>query len=207
MHLQIWKHINGFGVIQIWYGTLFELSDLYDAHTGILLNKMILSPCSACNVKWLGLRGDDLQLIPESAFQELKPRDSQIAKSLLSSKFLQVCIYSTNANCQCLMFDHLALWLEAIHLFFWGEMVCTYTSRVYATSNLSCFFGCRRVTELSWRWWWRVASVRRSKPSTPTGSISWGSTSRERLYRATTSDGRCHVPCCLFLCLYWAQKC
>ncbi|KAG2576829.1 meiotic recombination protein SPO11-2 isoform X2 [Panicum virgatum] len=43
----------------------------------------------ACNVKWLGLRGDDLQLIPESAFQELKPRDSQIAKSLLSSKFLQ----------------------------------------------------------------------------------------------------------------------
>ncbi|WVZ94999.1 hypothetical protein U9M48_040814 [Paspalum notatum var. saurae] len=43
----------------------------------------------ACNVKWLGLRGDDLPLIPESAFQELKPRDSQIAKSLLSSKFLQ----------------------------------------------------------------------------------------------------------------------
>ncbi|CAL4996832.1 unnamed protein product [Urochloa decumbens] len=43
----------------------------------------------ACNVKWLGLRGDDLQLIPESAFQELKPRDLQIAKSLLSSKFLQ----------------------------------------------------------------------------------------------------------------------
>jgi len=43
----------------------------------------------ACNVKWLGLRGDDLQLIPESAFQELKPRDSHIAKSLLSSKFLQ----------------------------------------------------------------------------------------------------------------------
>ncbi|CAL5008342.1 unnamed protein product [Urochloa decumbens] len=43
----------------------------------------------ACNVKWLGLRGEDLQLIPESAFQELKPRDLQIAKSLLSSKFLQ----------------------------------------------------------------------------------------------------------------------
>ncbi|KAJ1267354.1 hypothetical protein BS78_07G049600 [Paspalum vaginatum] len=42
-----------------------------------------------CNVKWLGLRGDDLPLIPESAFQELKPRDSQIAKSLLSSKFIQ----------------------------------------------------------------------------------------------------------------------
>lgn len=43
----------------------------------------------ACNVKWLGLRGDDLQLISQSAFQELKPRDLQIAKSLLSSKFLQ----------------------------------------------------------------------------------------------------------------------
>ncbi|XP_062194845.1 meiotic recombination protein SPO11-2 isoform X2 [Phragmites australis] len=43
----------------------------------------------ACNVKWLGLRGDDLQLIAESALQELKPRDLQIAKSLLSSKFLQ----------------------------------------------------------------------------------------------------------------------
>uniref|UniRef100_A0A0E0I7D8 DNA topoisomerase (ATP-hydrolyzing) n=1 Tax=Oryza nivara TaxID=4536 RepID=A0A0E0I7D8_ORYNI len=43
----------------------------------------------ACNVKWLGLRGDDLQLIPQSAYQELKPRDLQIAKSLLSSKFLQ----------------------------------------------------------------------------------------------------------------------
>ncbi|KAL6658989.1 hypothetical protein ACP70R_003029 [Stipagrostis hirtigluma subsp. patula] len=43
----------------------------------------------ACNVKWLGLRGDDLQLIPDNALQELKPRDLQIAKSLLSSKFLQ----------------------------------------------------------------------------------------------------------------------
>ncbi|KAF8712943.1 hypothetical protein HU200_028728 [Digitaria exilis] len=43
----------------------------------------------ACNVKWLGLRGDDLQLIPQNAFQELKPRDLQIAKSLMSSKFLQ----------------------------------------------------------------------------------------------------------------------
>ncbi|GJN12403.1 hypothetical protein PR202_ga30677 [Eleusine coracana subsp. coracana] len=43
----------------------------------------------ACNVKWLGLRGDDLQIIRESALQDLKPRDLQIAKSLLSSKFLQ----------------------------------------------------------------------------------------------------------------------
>lgn len=42
------------------------------------------------------MRGDDLQLIPESAFQELKPRDLQIAKGLLSSKFLQVCIWLLN---------------------------------------------------------------------------------------------------------------
>jgi hypothetical protein len=44
-------------------------------------------------VKWIGLRGDDLQLVPESALQELKPRDFQVAKSLLSSKFLQVCFF------------------------------------------------------------------------------------------------------------------
>ncbi|XP_072964701.1 meiotic recombination protein SPO11-2 isoform X1 [Typha angustifolia] len=43
----------------------------------------------ACNVKWLGLREDDLQLIPQSSLLELKPRDLQIAKSLLSSKLLQ----------------------------------------------------------------------------------------------------------------------
>jgi meiotic recombination protein SPO11 len=42
-----------------------------------------ISRFSACNVKWIGLRGDDLQLIPESALQELKPRDFQIAKGLL----------------------------------------------------------------------------------------------------------------------------
>uniref|UniRef100_A0A0D9X4K9 DNA topoisomerase (ATP-hydrolyzing) n=1 Tax=Leersia perrieri TaxID=77586 RepID=A0A0D9X4K9_9ORYZ len=44
---------------------------------------------TTCNVKWIGLRGDDLQLIHQSAYQELKPRDLQIAKSLLSSKFLE----------------------------------------------------------------------------------------------------------------------
>ncbi|GLT56103.1 hypothetical protein SLA2020_291740 [Shorea laevis] len=43
----------------------------------------------ACNVMWLGLRGDDLQLIPEQCLAPLKPRDLQIAKSLLSSKILQ----------------------------------------------------------------------------------------------------------------------
>ncbi|PKU60636.1 Meiotic recombination protein SPO11-2 [Dendrobium catenatum] len=44
----------------------------------------------ACNIKWLGLRKDDLQMLPQLAFIKLKPRDLQIAKSLLSSKTLQV---------------------------------------------------------------------------------------------------------------------
>ncbi|KAL5551991.1 hypothetical protein UlMin_002167 [Ulmus minor] len=42
----------------------------------------------ACNVKWLGLRGDDLQLILEEALVPLKPKDYQIAKSLMSSDIL-----------------------------------------------------------------------------------------------------------------------
>ncbi|KAG8375019.1 hypothetical protein BUALT_Bualt10G0056000 [Buddleja alternifolia] len=45
----------------------------------------------ACNVKWLGLRKDDIeQLIPEESLIPLKPRDHQIAKSLASSEILQV---------------------------------------------------------------------------------------------------------------------
>lgn len=44
----------------------------------------------ACNVKWLGLRGDDLQLIPEQSMVPLKQRDLQIATSLMSSEILQV---------------------------------------------------------------------------------------------------------------------
>ncbi|CAL5437545.1 unnamed protein product [Camellia sinensis] len=43
----------------------------------------------ACNVKWLGLRRDDLELIPEQSFMPLKPKDVQIAKSLASSEILQ----------------------------------------------------------------------------------------------------------------------
>ncbi|CAI0417086.1 unnamed protein product, partial [Linum tenue] len=43
----------------------------------------------ACNVRWLGVRVDDLQLIPEESLVPLKPRDLQIAKSLMSSEFLQ----------------------------------------------------------------------------------------------------------------------
>ncbi|KAK2984582.1 hypothetical protein RJ640_018960 [Escallonia rubra] len=42
----------------------------------------------ACNVKWLGLRRDDLQLIPAESFAPLKPRDLQIAKSLTASEIL-----------------------------------------------------------------------------------------------------------------------
>ncbi|XP_026379850.1 meiotic recombination protein SPO11-2-like [Papaver somniferum] len=43
----------------------------------------------ACNVKWLGVRGNDLQLIPEESYVPLKPRDLQIAKSLMSCDMLQ----------------------------------------------------------------------------------------------------------------------
>ncbi|KAI3852361.1 hypothetical protein MKX03_018841, partial [Papaver bracteatum] len=44
----------------------------------------------ACNVKWLGVRGNDLQLIPEESYVPLKPRDLQIAKSLMSCDMLQI---------------------------------------------------------------------------------------------------------------------
>ncbi|GMQ05546.1 hypothetical protein CsSME_00050532 [Camellia sinensis var. sinensis] len=43
----------------------------------------------ACNVKWLGLRRGDLELIPEQSFMPLKPKDVQIAKSLAASEILQ----------------------------------------------------------------------------------------------------------------------
>ncbi|KAI3860142.1 hypothetical protein MKX03_037101, partial [Papaver bracteatum] len=43
-----------------------------------------------CNVKWLGSPGNDLQLIPEESYVPLKPRDLQIAKSLMSCDMLQV---------------------------------------------------------------------------------------------------------------------
>ncbi|CAK9156577.1 unnamed protein product [Ilex paraguariensis] len=43
----------------------------------------------ACNIKWLGLRRDDLDLIPEQSLVPLKPRDQQIAKSLITSEILQ----------------------------------------------------------------------------------------------------------------------
>ncbi|KAJ0940572.1 putative DNA topoisomerase (ATP-hydrolyzing) [Helianthus annuus] len=43
----------------------------------------------ACNIKWLGLRKDDLAAMPEESFIPLKPKDLQIAKSLTSSEILQ----------------------------------------------------------------------------------------------------------------------
>ncbi|XP_062030700.1 meiotic recombination protein SPO11-2 isoform X1 [Rosa rugosa] len=43
----------------------------------------------ACNVKWLGMRADDIELIPAEALVPLKPKDIQIAKSLMSSDMLQ----------------------------------------------------------------------------------------------------------------------
>ncbi|CAL0314517.1 unnamed protein product [Lupinus luteus] len=43
----------------------------------------------ACNVKWLGLRGHDLDLVPDQSLVPLKPKDLQIAESLISSGILQ----------------------------------------------------------------------------------------------------------------------
>ncbi|KAL3635606.1 hypothetical protein CASFOL_020153 [Castilleja foliolosa] len=44
----------------------------------------------ACNVKWLGLRKDDIeQFVPQESLIPLKPKDHQIAKSLGSSEILQ----------------------------------------------------------------------------------------------------------------------
>lgn len=58
----------------------------------------------ACNVKWLGVRKHDLELVPEQSFIPLKPRDLQIAKSLASSEILPV-------NCQiinkCVVFQEI----------------------------------------------------------------------------------------------------
>ncbi|QHO53649.1 Meiotic recombination protein [Arachis hypogaea] len=43
----------------------------------------------ACNVKWLGLRGQDLEMLPDESLVPLKPKDLQIAQSLMSSGILQ----------------------------------------------------------------------------------------------------------------------
>ena len=84
----------------VWNHTDMVFLWIFKAWKPIFLNNINeYSSFPACNVKWLGLRGDDLQLIPQSAFQELKPRDLQIAKSLLSSKFFQVrMLYSSTSR-------------------------------------------------------------------------------------------------------------
>jgi hypothetical protein len=46
--------------------------------------------CLACNVKWLGLRGHDLPMLPDQSFVPLKSKDLQIAQSLMSSRIIQV---------------------------------------------------------------------------------------------------------------------
>ncbi|MED6167166.1 hypothetical protein PIB30_000417 [Stylosanthes scabra] len=43
----------------------------------------------ACNVKWLGLRCHDLDMLPDESFVPLKPKDLQIAQTLMSSGILQ----------------------------------------------------------------------------------------------------------------------
>ena len=55
----------------------------------------------ACNVKWLGLRGEDLQLILAESLVPLKPKDLQIAKSLVATDILQVFIYLEGQNLKC----------------------------------------------------------------------------------------------------------
>ncbi|XP_074572139.1 meiotic recombination protein SPO11-2-like [Curcuma longa] len=42
----------------------------------------------ACNVRWLGLRADDLKIIPQQALTQLTPQDMKKAKSLMTSKVL-----------------------------------------------------------------------------------------------------------------------
>ncbi|XP_057450007.1 meiotic recombination protein SPO11-2 isoform X4 [Lotus japonicus] len=43
----------------------------------------------ACNVKWLGLRRHDVPLLPDESLVPLKPKDLQIAESLMSSGILE----------------------------------------------------------------------------------------------------------------------
>ncbi|BFI43336.1 meiotic recombination protein SPO11 [Marchantia polymorpha subsp. ruderalis] len=47
------------------------------------------TPHHVCDVKWLGLRHEDLQYISSEAMLDLKGRDKVLAKSLLVSKMLQ----------------------------------------------------------------------------------------------------------------------
>lgn len=109
----------------------------------------------ACNVKWLGVRKGDLELIPEQSFIPLKPRDVQIAKSLASSEILPV-------NCQIITQEFCVS----------GNCRPRWGRRFYA---LSCYFD-RTTTRKSWLWWWRVEREQKLKHSTSMDTISWGGT-------------------------------
>ena len=99
VHIQI---LISLGLESYRYG----ISLIFKALKPIFLNNVNeYTSFSAFNVKLLGLGGDDLQLIPHSAFQELKPRDFQIAKSLLSSKLLQVRMLFLNFQSNDLLFQ------------------------------------------------------------------------------------------------------
>lgn len=79
----------GMGLEAYRYGTFYHFHSWN--HPFLECCLILIHVISACNVKWLGLRGDDLQLIPEHAFIPMKPRDLQVAQSLMSSNMLQVC--------------------------------------------------------------------------------------------------------------------
>nr|XP_009768827.1 PREDICTED: meiotic recombination protein SPO11-2 isoform X2 [Nicotiana sylvestris] len=80
----------GMGLEAYRYGARFSYSYVESCALGILYESISLYVILACNVKWLGLRKDDIdQLVPEESLVPLKPRDLQIAKSLMSSEILQ----------------------------------------------------------------------------------------------------------------------
>ncbi|KAB2608680.1 meiotic recombination protein SPO11-2 [Pyrus ussuriensis x Pyrus communis] len=83
----------GMGLEAYRYGNLVPVYLLLNNNLLLRRKKLTrsISLCRvlACNVKWLGLRGEDLELIPEQALVPLKPKDLQIAKSLISSEILQ----------------------------------------------------------------------------------------------------------------------
>ncbi|KAJ7553112.1 hypothetical protein O6H91_06G084500 [Diphasiastrum complanatum] len=47
------------------------------------------APRYVCDVKWLGLRGEDIELLPKEALIEFSHKDHQLARSLLASKMLE----------------------------------------------------------------------------------------------------------------------
>lgn len=85
----------------------------------------------ACNVKWLGLRRHDVPLLPDESLVPLKPKDLQIAESLMSSGILEV-NYAEALN------THTALHLLA----YTGVLISDICSPLSVTSFLCCFSSC-----------------------------------------------------------------